>query len=80
VHVLTLPVLLLLLLVTNAALQIKNPSTVLSKAVHSLQTLHRLLVTGTPIQNNLKELWALMDWCCSGRLLGTYQVMLQSVH
>jgi len=30
----------------------------------------RLLLTGTPIQNNLKELWALFDFATSGRLLG----------
>ena len=30
----------------------------------------RLLITGTPIQNNMRELWALFDWATSGRLLG----------
>lgn len=39
---------------------IKNPSTKISKAVHRLQSTHRLLLTGTPIQNQLAEFWALM--------------------
>ncbi|KAG5177731.1 P-loop containing nucleoside triphosphate hydrolase protein [Tribonema minus] len=52
---------------------VKNPTTQLSRAMHGLPTLHRLLVTGTPIQNNLKELWALMDWCCNGHLLKSYK-------
>jgi len=28
----------------------------------SLNCQHRLLLTGTPLQNNLKELWALLHW------------------
>ena len=30
----------------------------------------RLLLTGTPIQNNLEEMWSLFDWSTEGRLLG----------
>ncbi|RVW29520.1 Protein chromatin remodeling 24 [Vitis vinifera] len=30
---------------------------------------HRIVVSGTPIQNNLKELWALFSFCCP-ELLG----------
>jgi SNF2 family DNA or RNA helicase len=33
----------------------------------------RLLLTGTPIQNNLTELWSLFDWTTSGKLLGKLQ-------
>ena len=29
---------------------------------------HRLIITGTPIQNHLAELWALYDLCCPGLL------------
>lgn len=32
-------------------------------------TRNRLLLTGTPIQNNLNELWALVDWATNGRCL-----------
>jgi SNF2 family DNA or RNA helicase len=27
-------------------------------------------MTGSPIQNNLQEMWALFDYACEGRLLG----------
>ena len=30
-----------------------------------------LITSGTPIQNNLKELWALFDFVSRGKLLGT---------
>ncbi|CAI5490916.1 unnamed protein product [Closterium sp. Naga37s-1] len=33
---------------------------------------HCIIMTGTPIQNELKELWALFDLCCCG-LLGDYK-------
>ncbi len=54
-------------------LKIKNPSTQVNKACHQIAkspNTSRLLLTGTPIQNNLVELWTLFDWATSGRLLG----------
>lgn len=33
-----------------------------------IRTVHRLVVTGTPIQNNLRELWSLFDFVFPGRL------------
>jgi SNF2 family DNA or RNA helicase len=36
---------------------IKNPSTKISKSMKSLPSKHRLLLTGTPIQNHLTEFW-----------------------
>jgi SNF2 family DNA or RNA helicase len=50
---------------------IRNPATQLFKAMHRLRTEYRLLLTGTPVQNKLKELWALMDWATKGRLFGS---------
>eukprot|EP00559_Dactyliosolen_fragilissimus_P008537 CAMPEP_0184870294 /NCGR_PEP_ID=MMETSP0580-20130426/37009_1 /TAXON_ID=1118495 /ORGANISM="Dactyliosolen fragilissimus" /LENGTH=559 /DNA_ID=CAMNT_0027372299 /DNA_START=151 /DNA_END=1830 /DNA_ORIENTATION=+ len=53
--------------------QIKNPNTSKSKALKRISSnlnTHLLLLTGTPIQNNLKELWALFDWATKGRVLG----------
>jgi SWI/SNF-related matrix-associated actin-dependent regulator of chromatin subfamily A member 5 len=42
--------------------KIKNEQTQLGQAVMALNTQHRLLLTGTPLQNNLRELWALLHW------------------
>ncbi|RKP03993.1 hypothetical protein CXG81DRAFT_8812, partial [Caulochytrium protostelioides] len=49
---------------------IKNPKTKLSKALREVRAHHRLLLSGTPIQNNVLELWALFDWLMPG-FLGT---------
>jgi len=49
---------------------IKNPKTKLTKAVKSLHVNHRLILSGTPIQNNVLELWSLFDFLMPG-FLGT---------
>ena len=49
---------------------IKNPKTKLTKAVKSLHVAHRLILSGTPIQNNVLELWSLFDFLMPG-FLGT---------
>ncbi|XP_044510822.1 protein CHROMATIN REMODELING 24 isoform X4 [Mangifera indica] len=48
---------------------IKNPSTQRAKSLLEIPSAHRIIVSGTPIQNNLKELWALFNFCCP-ELLG----------
>ncbi|XP_054724958.1 DNA excision repair protein ERCC-6-like [Uloborus diversus] len=50
--------------------KIKNP-TKTTKAVHDLPSRNRLVLTGTPIQNNLRELWALYDFAHQSTLLGS---------
>jgi SNF2 family DNA or RNA helicase len=50
---------------------IKNPSTKTSKAMHMLRSHNRLILTGTPVQNNLCEFWAIADWATSGRRFGS---------
>lgn len=50
---------------------VKNPSTKVSKAVHKIQSSHRLLLTGTPMQNHLTEFWALINWVSKGTILGS---------
>ena len=50
---------------------IKNPSTKMSQAMHRLPSKSRLILSGTPIQNNLTEFFALISWCTKGRLLGS---------
>ncbi|KAL2234134.1 UNVERIFIED_CONTAM: Protein CHROMATIN REMODELING 24 [Sesamum indicum] len=48
---------------------IKNPSTQRAKSLLQIPCLHRIIISGTPLQNNLKELWALFNFCCP-ELLG----------
>jgi len=50
--------------------RIKNPDIKLSQAVRAVPASHRVLLTGTPIQNNLLEVWSLFDFVCQGRVLG----------
>ncbi|CAL1703532.1 unnamed protein product [Somion occarium] len=49
---------------------IKNAKTKLTKAVKSIRANHRLILSGTPIQNNVLELWSLFDFLMPG-FLGT---------
>ncbi|GMP26646.1 hypothetical protein CsSME_00003004 [Camellia sinensis var. sinensis] len=48
---------------------IKNPGTQRAKSLLEIPAAHRIVISGTPIQNNLKELWALFNFCCP-ELLG----------
>eukprot|EP00984_Skeletonema_dohrnii_P028130 scaffold17962_cov112-Skeletonema_dohrnii-CCMP3373.AAC.1 len=60
--------------------QIKNSSTKMSRDVRILASrsphTRRLLMTGTPMQNNMKELHSLFDWACGGKLLGSLKTFL----
>lgn len=49
---------------------IKNPKTKLSIAVKALPSRRRLILSGTPIQNNVLEMWSLFDFLMPG-FLGT---------
>ncbi|KAG5642277.1 hypothetical protein DXG03_003054 [Asterophora parasitica] len=42
--------------------KIKNSDTLISSKIQGLGSLYRLLLTGTPVQNNLLELWGLLHW------------------
>ncbi|KAK0621437.1 hypothetical protein B0T17DRAFT_534049 [Bombardia bombarda] len=54
---------------------IKNPKAKISMAVKRLSSNHRLILTGTPIQNNVLELWSLFDFLMPG-FLGAEKVFL----
>ncbi|XP_070808107.1 DNA excision repair protein ERCC-6-like [Pituophis catenifer annectens] len=58
-------------IILDEAHKIKNPSAKTTKSVYAIPSKNRILLTGTPVQNNLKELWALFDFACQGSLLGT---------
>lgn len=52
---------------------IKNPAAKTTMAVKKLKSYHRLILSGTPIQNNVLELWSLFDFLMPG-FLGTEKV------
>ncbi|OCT67216.1 DNA excision repair protein ERCC-6-like [Xenopus laevis] len=58
-------------IILDEAHKIKTSSTKTAKSCHSIPAKNRILLTGTPIQNNLREMWALYDFACQGTLLGT---------
>ncbi|XP_036595673.1 DNA excision repair protein ERCC-6-like [Trichosurus vulpecula] len=58
-------------LILDEAHKIKSSSTKSSIAARAIPVKNRILLTGTPIQNNLYELWSLFDFACQGSLLGT---------
>ena len=51
---------------------IKNPHAKTYKAVISLNASHRIVLTGTPIENSLTDLWAQMNFLNPG-LLGSFE-------
>ncbi|KAJ8727941.1 hypothetical protein PYW08_016326 [Mythimna loreyi] len=55
--------------------KIRNPDTQVSKLVKQFRTPHKLLITGSPMQNSLQELWSLFDFMRPG-LLGTYTAFM----
>ncbi|KAM4819413.1 DNA excision repair protein ERCC-6-like [Thomomys bottae] len=57
--------------ILDEAHKIKSSSTKTAVCARCVPTRNRLLLTGTPIQNNLQELWSLFDFACQGSLLGT---------
>ena len=58
--------------ILDEAQHIKNPTTKMAQTARSLTTTHRLCLTGTPIENNLIELWSLYHFLMPG-FLGSRQ-------
>jgi len=56
--------------------KIRNPHANVTIAAKQFSTPHRIILSGSPIQNNLQELWSLFDFICPGRL-GTLPVFLE---
>lgn len=51
--------------------KIKNKESLISQAAKRIQAQTRFVITGTPIQNNLGELWSIFDFV-NPNLLGSY--------
>ena len=49
-------------IVLDEAHRIKNEKTLMGQAVRRLRSSQRLLITGTPLQNNMHELWSLLNF------------------
>ncbi len=56
--------------ILDEAQNIKNPNTITAKSVRKLDAQMRLCLSGTPIENNLFELWSLFEFLMPG-FLGT---------
>ena len=61
------------LVVLDEAQAVKNPSTRQSRTVRRLPARARIVLTGTPVENRLNDLWALFDFLNPG-LLGSRAV------
>ncbi len=55
-------------LILDEAQAIKNPGTQQTRAVKALLAAHRIVMTGTPVENRLSDLWSLFDFLNPGLL------------
>ena len=63
---------------TSPVILAQNHNTKQAKGLRKIASRQRLILTGTPISNNLQEMWALFDFCCEGRLLGRIKTFKKS--
>ncbi|WP_255311359.1 DEAD/DEAH box helicase, partial [Streptomyces viridosporus] len=63
------------MVVADEAQHVKNPYSSTARQLRSLGARARVALTGTPVENNLSELWAILDWTTPGLLgrLGTFR-------
>jgi SNF2 family DNA or RNA helicase len=58
------------LVVADEAQHVKNALSSTAKALRTIDSRCRVALTGTPVENDLSELWAILDWAVPG-LLGS---------
>ena len=56
------------LAILDEAQAVKNPASNVAKRIRDIKARQRIALTGTPVENNLTELWALYDWLIPGFL------------
>lgn len=55
-------------LILDEAQHIKNPEAQVSQAAHRLRGTHRFALTGTPIENSVRDLWSISQFALPGYL------------
>ncbi|WP_300463195.1 DEAD/DEAH box helicase, partial [uncultured Nocardioides sp.] len=60
------------LVVADEAQHVKNSRSTTARGLRSIGSGARVALTGTPVENDLTELWSILDWCIPG-LLGSRQ-------
>jgi superfamily II DNA or RNA helicase len=58
------------LVVADEAQHVKNSRSATARALRTIPSAARVALTGTPIENDLTELWSILDWAIPG-LLGS---------
>jgi SNF2 family DNA or RNA helicase len=66
------------LVVADEAQAIKNPLARTARAMRTIPSGARFALTGTPVENRLTELWAILDWTTPG-LLGPLETFRREV-
>ncbi|KUL54271.1 DEAD/DEAH box helicase [Streptomyces sp. NRRL S-1521] len=63
------------MVVADEAQHVKNPYSATARQLRTIKARARVALTGTPVENNLSELWAILDWTTPGLLgrLGTFR-------
>ncbi|MFF7777672.1 DEAD/DEAH box helicase [Streptomyces tanashiensis] len=58
------------LVVADEAQHVKNPYSATARQLRTIGARARVALSGTPVENNLSELWAILDWTTPGLLGG----------
>jgi superfamily II DNA or RNA helicase len=66
------------LIVADEAQAVKNPESRGARALRELPAAARVALTGTPVENRLTDLWAILDWTTPG-LLGHLEGFTRSI-
>ncbi|MER6120401.1 DEAD/DEAH box helicase [Streptomyces sp. NPDC001743] len=63
------------MVVADEAQHVKNPYSATARQLRTIDAQARVALTGTPVENNLSELWAILDWTTPGLLgrLGAFR-------